>query len=88
VNGLSTRRHREKCRVLSENYFHVLILFDTSRFNDRQYALKAASNHENEQANRKCMTTYYSRLKVSGHVQYTYNWQFNLIMTVNTGRKY
>jgi hypothetical protein len=71
----------EKSVVLCANYFRILILHLT-RADLMTGTLKAASHHENGQKHRKCMTTYYSRLKVSGRAD------AQLAIQFNNGRQY
>jgi hypothetical protein len=61
------------CKLFS----HTDSAFNTSRFKDWKHALKAASHFENGQEHRKCMTTYYSCLKVSGRADTQLEIQFN-----------
>jgi hypothetical protein len=56
---------------------HTDSAFNTSVFNDWKHAFKAASHHGKGQEHSKCMTTYYSRLKVSGHAYTQLAIQFN-----------
>jgi hypothetical protein len=58
-------------------FLHTDSVFNTSGFNDWKRAFKAASHHENGQEHRKCMMTYYSRLKVSGRADTQLEIQFN-----------
>jgi hypothetical protein len=61
------------CKLFS----HTDSAFNTSGFNVWKNAFKAASHHENGQEHRKCMMTYYSRLKVSGRADTQLAIQFN-----------
>jgi hypothetical protein len=67
-------------------FSHTDSAFNTSGFNDCKHALKTASHHENGQAHRKCVMTYYNSLKESGSVDTQSTIQ--LTMIVYTGRKF
>jgi hypothetical protein len=58
-------------------FSHTDSAFNTSGCNDWKHAFKAASHNENGQEHRKCMMTYYSRLKVSGRADTQLAIQFN-----------
>jgi hypothetical protein len=65
--------YRFVCKLFS----HTDSAFNTSGFKDWKRAFSAASHHENGQEQRKCMMTYYSRLKVSGRADTQLAIQFN-----------
>lgn len=64
-------------------FLHTDSAFNTSRFNEWKHALKAALHHENGQEMRDDIL----QLPKDIWTLKIHNWQFNLVMTVNTGKK-